>query len=101
MSSKYSYVYRSIEKRRAWFNSLKEDQPCDDCGEKFPTYCMDYHHIVRSTKKFPLAYGSYRNSRSKILEEIKKCVLLCAICHRIREHNLRDGEMESRNSHKV
>jgi hypothetical protein len=68
---------------RARMESLK-DKPCMDCGGSFPVCCMDYDHRDPSLKSF--AVGQYHaiNSWTKMLEEISKCDLVCANCHRIR-----------------
>ena len=62
---------------------------CNDCGQIFPHYVYDFHHIDQDLKSANL--NKLLNcSLEKVLEEIKNCVLLCANCHRIRhkaEHN--------------
>jgi len=62
---------------------------CTDCGNVFPHYVYDFHHIDQDLKSANL--NKLLNcSLEKVLEEIKNCVLLCANCHRIRhkaEHN--------------
>ena len=64
---------------------LKKDKPCVDCGNVFPTICMDFHHIESEKKDNSISrlikdgYGMKR-----IQQEIDKCVLVCANCHRIR-----------------
>lgn len=62
--------------------ALKEGKPCADCGGVFPPVCMDFDH-VRGEKLCNVAkMGTYAWSR--VLEEIAKCDLVCANCHRIR-----------------
>ena len=85
MANKYEYVRKSIAKRRKWYSKLKE-HPCTDCGISYPYYVMDFHHRNPDDKSFQLGRGCFRNSKEKILKEIKKCDLLCANCHRIREY---------------
>lgn len=62
---------------------------CNDCGQVFPHYVYDFHHIEQDLKSANL--NKLLNcSLEKVLDEIKNCVLLCANCHRIRhkgEHN--------------
>lgn len=68
----------------AFIRRLKEQGECVDCGER-GREVLDYHHLDPTTKSFLLsrsANGGY--SRKKILEEAKKCILLCANCHRRR-----------------
>ena len=73
--------YKAI---RAVLNQLKA-APCIDCGGVFPPCCMDYDHRDPKTKKFQVGSGIMYGLDS-LLEEIAKCDLVCANCHRIRTH---------------
>lgn len=64
-----------------WFNSLKLELSCVECDESHPA-CLDFHHREGETKLFNLAGAWKRHSRQKILDEIQKCDVLCANCHR-------------------
>lgn len=65
-------------KRRIWFNSLKTK--CSVCEETHPA-CLEFHHVNPSEKDFTL--GKIVSSpKAVILAEIKKCIILCANCHR-------------------
>jgi hypothetical protein len=90
MSGLYKYVKKSIQKRSEWLNTLKSG-PCRDCKIDYPPYVKDWHHLDPTTKSFGLGRGRFRNSREKILEEIAKCILLCANCHRIREYGKKNS----------
>jgi hypothetical protein len=75
-----------------WLDSLKS-APCVDCGNTFPACAMDWDH-TRGEKLFNL--GSMRSSqwvsekaKKRILEEIAKCDLVCACCHRVRTSDRR------------
>jgi hypothetical protein len=60
-----------------------KDVPCMDCGNKFPSECMDFDHREEGEKFKDISrMGTY--SMEKILEEIVKCDVVCANCHRIR-----------------
>jgi len=65
-------------------DSLKEGHPCADCGETFPPYVMHWDHLPGHTKVG--AIGSMVGSwaREAILDELKKCELVCANCHVMR-----------------
>lgn len=52
---------------------------CAVCGEK-DISCLDFHHI--DNKKFNISKAINRYSIKQIQEEIDKCVVLCANCHR-------------------
>jgi hypothetical protein len=75
---------RQIE-RKAYIDSFK-NKPCMDCGKEFPNYCMDFDH-VRGKKNDNLSTMKSNRTFKRILEEINKCELVCANCHRIRTHN--------------
>lgn len=65
---------------RKEINKYLKDNPCK-CGEsRLP--CLDFHHL--NDKKFNISSSVNRGvSLKKIFEEIKKCLVLCANCHRI------------------
>ena len=55
---------------------------CQVCGYSRCLVALDFHHIDESTKLFGLSQRSLTNSWDKILLELKKCILVCANCHR-------------------
>lgn len=59
-------------------------EPCMDCKTSFPTECMDFDH-VRGTKRYNIGTILSKTLSMEILqEELDKCELVCANCHRIR-----------------
>jgi hypothetical protein len=70
---------------RAMITALKTGKPCMDCGNQFPPYVMDFDHRDPTLKKNNVAYMAH-SSLDRIMEEIEKCDLVCANCHRIRTH---------------
>lgn len=58
---------------------------CHDCGNSFPLCCYDFHHIDPSTKLFEIAPRLDGNLET-IMEEVKKCIMICANCHRVRHY---------------
>lgn len=56
-------------------------QPCMDCGQSYPTVCMQFHHRDPSTKKGEV---SNRSTVNAALAEMAKCDIICANCHCIR-----------------
>lgn len=60
--------------------------PCMDCGQRYPTYVMQFDH-VSGNKEFDIANAvSNGLSTKKVIEEINKCEIVCANCHSIRTH---------------
>jgi hypothetical protein len=83
--NKDKYLERSRKarvKKRQWMYDYLLDHPCEICGENRPE-CLDFDHIDKENKSFNIS--KYRDSKSyKDLEnEINKCRVLCANCHRI------------------
>ena len=78
-------VARKRRKRaemRAWFQDLKAQYCCYECGEDDPR-CLDFHHRDPEEKEFILADAVRRGwGKKKILAEIDKCDVLCSNCHR-------------------
>lgn len=63
---------------------IKESSPCVDCGNYFPACCMDFDHIYDNKINNVSAMIGQLRSWKTISEEINKCELVCANCHRIR-----------------
>ncbi|SRR6266550_3483425 len=55
---------------------------CVDCGYATCVEALQFHHRDPSTKEFRL--GEFNGSLARLLEEAKKCDLLCANCHQLR-----------------
>ncbi len=82
-SEKKGYAYEKRQRISAFIDSLK-DCPCTDCGESYPACVMDFDH-VRGEKLFNVTSMKGRSpSEAAILEEVAKCDVVCANCHRIR-----------------
>ncbi len=54
---------------------------CEICGYSKSVRSLQFHHIDPSTKSFSLGHWSNVLCLEKMLEEAKKCLLLCANCH--------------------
>lgn len=70
---------------RAWVCGLKRDRGCARCSESDPA-CLDFHHRDGAEKTASVsAMVSNGRSKASIREEIERCDVLCANCHR-KEH---------------
>ena len=68
----------------AFLRTLR-DAPCSDCGSRFAAHQMDFDHRDSALKSFRLTSGgAMLKSRSALLDEARKCDVVCANCHRIR-----------------
>lgn len=75
---------RSNAKRRRFITLLKMDRPCYDCGGMFPPEAMDWDHLPGKEKLFNIGAEQSSFSIEEVIDEISKCQLVCANCHRIR-----------------
>ena len=77
--------------RREWFreaiDSLKLELGCTDCGYNANPEALDFDHL--EDKKMAVAHGTLA-SWPKVLNEMAKCEIVCANCHRIRTGQRRD-----------
>ncbi len=78
------------ERRWAELVEFKADRGCRICGEKDPIV-LDFHHRDPATKSFDLNSANATVSRKRMLQEVEKCDVLCANCHRRVEAEIRRG----------
>ena len=80
-------------RRQVLIDKLKAG-PCTDCGGLFPPICMDFDHLDSSLKTAEVS--RLKHMRLEIvLQEIAKCELVCANCHRIRTKDRRTAKRAS------
>lgn len=93
-SAHYLRVKRHADKKAAILRAYKEAMGCQSCGEDDPD-CLDMHHRDPETKNPKLVgHGRRKNwqynlNLTELAEEIEKCDVLCANCHRKEEARLR------------
>ena len=69
---------------RERINSIKAQNGCNRCDEN-DHRCLDFHHIDPTTKVFVIG-NNIKRSWVVLEQEIEKCEILCANCHR-KHHN--------------
>ncbi len=77
---------------RKWVWSLKDGKSCVTCRES-RTPALTFHHRDPNEKEFnfcKMADNPSENSKKRFLEEMKKCDILCANCHRVLHFETRD-----------
>lgn len=85
-NNKEQYFKNSLNNKK-WFLELKKELKCTKCGYNKHPAALDFHHLDPKDKKFNITLTNYpKYSKEQILDEIKKCVVLCSNCHRI-EHS--------------
>lgn len=73
-----------IRKVRDWFVEYKSHLSCEQCGVSHPAV-FDFHHKDAKEKEYPVSelISRYGGNKQRVLDEIDKCRVLCANCHRI------------------
>lgn len=71
---------RNTARYKQWYSDLKETLSCSFCKED-DSCCLEFHH-PNDDKEHHVSDMRGKFSKKKILEEIAKCVVLCANCHR-------------------
>lgn len=77
-----------IQKYYKWLNDYKIQRGCKRCGT-IDGRVLDFHHKDEKNKLFSI--GSFRRSVGikRIKNEVKKCEIYCANCHRIHHAEMR------------
>jgi len=78
------YLIKAVAKRRRKIKLMAiqyKGGKCQICGyNKYPG-ALDLHHI-NGQKPFGISDKGYTRSWVKVKQELDKCILLCANCHR-------------------
>ncbi len=78
----------SVEKNRTRYKQqwleFKASLSCSHCGFSHPA-AIDFHHVDRTDKRSVNKLAG-NNAYKAAYEEIKKCIPLCANCHRIHHY---------------
>lgn len=81
-------LYRAQQRRDKKAKAVQEfGATCAHCKHTFPDAVFDFHHRDPLTKDVTPA-KLFMCSDKRIKDELSKCIMLCANCHRI-EHSLK------------
>jgi hypothetical protein len=69
---------------KKYIQDYKENNPCEDCGEYYRYWVMDFDHRESSHKRKGISRLVNNGSMRKLKEEMDKCDLVCSNCHRSR-----------------
>ncbi len=74
------------QKMRKLVNRWKVIKGCSSCGFKGKHFQLDLDHIDPSTKHRSGSHRAFEPNwkKERIKNELKKCVILCANCHRLK-----------------
>lgn len=88
--SRAAYLIQAVTKRRKKLRSMALAElggKCAICGYAKLDEALEFHHRT-GRKDFGISQQGMTRSWAKIQAELKKCVLLCANCHREVHHGL-------------
>jgi hypothetical protein len=72
-------------------------RPCIDCGGRFLPCAMDFDHRDAASKRASVTRLIGRIGTTRLIDEVGKCDIVCANCHRLRtfhRRSLRTSERE-------
>lgn len=76
---------RGLERKRKLIEIAGGE--CCDCGYKKNISALEFHHINPEEKSFGIDLRKCSNLNwDRLVEEVKKCILICSNCHRERHH---------------
>jgi endonuclease I len=73
---------REIRRLRKAYAVQEHGNKCAKCGQTYPMAVYDFHHVDPSVKELTIA-RMINLSYSRFKAEVRKCILLCANCHRV------------------
>lgn len=97
-NNKQDYIDRAKVKNKETIQEISlflddvKNVPCKDCGNSYPPCAMDFDHLEGTIKVDNISDLKKHCSLKKIKEEILKCEIVCAVCHRIRTHKRNNNE---------
>ena len=80
-----TYLIDAVRKRRKLIRQKALEYKgarCEMCGYDRCVEALEFHHLTSGTKDFGISSKGYTRSWVKIRQELDKCMLLCANCHR-------------------
>src|SRR3989338_9159731 len=80
-----TYMIAAVRKRRRKVRAMAvayKGGKCGRCGYSRCIEALEFHHVDSSQKDFGISQDGYTRSWERVRQELDKCVLLCANCHR-------------------
>jgi hypothetical protein len=84
-SDRRQYLIAAVHKRRKKIRKMALEYKggkCQECGYDRCSDALEFHHNDLSKKDFSISSKGYTRSWDRVKEELDKCTLLCANCHR-------------------
>ena len=84
------YTYNDQAGKNSLVATFKIEQGCADCGWNEDPQALDLDHI-RGDKVAPISRMIKSASLERVVEELDKCEVVCARCHRLRTVSRREA----------
>src|SRR3990167_4008509 len=102
-SDRREYLIKAVRKRRKRIREMAiayKGGKCERCNYDRCVEALEFHHTNPTQKDFNISYKGHSRSWKRVMEELDKCVMLCANCHREIHSELAaligNGEMQKR-----
>ncbi len=79
------YIIKAVQKRRKKVRLMAiahKGGKCARCGYNKCAEALDFHHTDPEKKDFSISSKGYTRSWKRVQEELDKCIMICANCHR-------------------
>ena len=79
------YLIAAVHKRRKKVRQMAVEYKggrCQVCGYDRCIKALEFHHKNPNEKDFSVSSKGYARSWARVKQEIDKCLLVCANCHR-------------------
>jgi hypothetical protein len=79
------YLLKAVQRRREKVRQMAVSHKggrCQVCGYDQCIEALEFHHLDPAQKDFGISHKGYTRSWERVKEEVDKCILLCANCHR-------------------
>ena len=79
------YIKKAVSKRRKKIKDIAikyKGGKCILCGYKKCEDALQFHHLDSRQKEFGVSQSGLTRSWERVKNEIDKCILVCANCHR-------------------
>ncbi len=85
------FLTRWQEGNQRWIDEYKAERGCSKCPER-DIACLDFHHRDAGEKEINIGMFVKRWSIERLGQEIAKCDVLCANCHRKHHRDERERQ---------
>jgi len=87
-----SKTNRAVGKAR--WDTFKRTLKCAQCEQNHPA-ALDFHHTDPSEKENIVSNLVSEGRFSAAMEEVQKCIVLCANCHRIHHYEEKSAKIQA------